>query len=101
MEMNGYKLHADGYRQYLEKHPDIPSENKEYIEREIKVLETMVVLDEKECMMLFDTGAFNRTVISYAEEAMKLHHMNDDDIDAVLRNISYLFDTKPASQMCE
>lgn len=44
--MNGYQFQADAYRQYLEQHPN--EENKEYMERCIKVNEFLATCTKEE-----------------------------------------------------
>ena len=46
MNMNGYQFQADAYRQYLEQHPN--EENKEYMERCIKVNEFLATCTKEE-----------------------------------------------------
>lgn len=98
--MNGYELHANAYRETLKQQGDsLPQEVKSSVEREIKILDIMAKLDEKERRMIFDTGAYNDIVKEYCKRAMEMHNMNDENIKDVLGNISYLFDTIRATEL--
>lgn len=98
--MNGYELHANTYRETLKQQGDsLPQEVKASVEREIKILDIMAKLDEKERRMIFDTGAYNDIVKTYCKKAMEMHEMSEEDIQAVLGNIGYLFDTIRATEL--
>ena len=56
-------------------------------------------LDEEERRMIFDTGAYNDIVKTYCKKAMEMHEMSEEDIQAVLGNIGYLFDTIRATEL--
>ena len=98
--MNGYELHANAYRDVLKREGDtLQQEVKASIEKEIKVLDIMAKLDEKERKMIFDTGAYNDIVKEYCRKAMEMHNMSYEDIQAVLGNIKYLFDSINATEL--
>ena len=98
--MNGYELNANAYRETLKQQGDsLPQEVKASVEREIKILDIMAKLDEKERRMIFDTGAYNDIVKTYCKKAMEMHEMSEEDIQAVLGNIGYLFDTIRATEL--
>lgn len=97
--MNGYELHANAYRKILREDDSLSEEVKASIEREIKILDIMANLSEQERMMLFDTGAYNDIVKEYCRKAMEMHNMSYEDIQAVLGNIKYLFDSIKATEL--
>lgn len=97
--MNGYTLHAESYKRYLETHPDMPQENREHIESEIKTLEIMATLTEQERMMLFDTGAYNDVLKGYCRRAMANCDIPKDKQQEVIEEIKYLLDTIKASEV--
>lgn len=55
--MNGYQFQADAYRKYLEQNPN--EENKEYMERIIKVNEFLATCTKEDIEELYNTSAFN------------------------------------------
>lgn len=97
--MNGYELHANSYREYLEKNPDLPQENREHIESKIKTLDIMASLSEQERMMLFDTGAYNDVLKGYCRKAMQNCDIDHEKIQQVIGEIGYLLDTITASNI--
>ena len=67
--MNGYQFQADAYRKYLEQHSD--EENKESIERSIKVNEFLATCTKEDIVELYNTSAFNEITKAYAKKAMQ------------------------------
>lgn len=89
--MNGYQFQADTYRKYLEQHPD--EENKESIERTIKVNEFLATCTKEEIEELYNTGAFNEITKAYARKAMQNLGFKKKEVEAVQDEIKWLHDT--------
>jgi hypothetical protein len=97
--MNGYKLMAASYRQYLEQHPEEPDEIKQQLLAEIKVNELLAGLSEQEIMMIFDSGAYNEVIKSYCRKAMEMANIAPDKLSEVRDNIGYLLETVKAGEV--
>lgn len=97
--MNGYTMEADAYRHFLEKNPD--TENREYLERKVKVFDILASLDRKDIAMIFDTGAYNELTKQYIKQAMEMCNYGKEDISKVLSAVSNLFDIQTAIETLE
>ena len=89
--MNGYQFQADAYRKYLEQHPN--EENKEYMERIIKVNEFLAVGTKEDIEELYNSSAFNEITKAYAKKAMQNLGFKKKEIEAVQDEIKWLHDT--------
>lgn len=89
--MNGYQLQADSYRVYLEQHPN--EENKESMERTIKVNGFLATCTKEEIEELYNTGAFNEITKAYAKKAMANLGFKEKEVEAVQDEIRWLHDT--------
>ena len=92
--MNGYQFQADAYRKYLEQHPD--EENKESIERSIKVNEFLATCTKEDIVELYNTSAFNEITKAYAKKAMQNLGFKKKEVEAVQDEIKWLHDTMGA-----
>lgn len=110
--MNGYQMHADAYRQFMEQHADDPTIDKESMQRKIKALEIMANTDRATQYEIFNSSGFNDIAKGYMLMAID-YVLNDADIEEIaeidddtrhelrrcLRNqLAYLFDTAGAEQ---
>lgn len=89
--MNGYQFQADAYRKYLEQHPN--EENKESIEKTIKVNDFLATCTKEEIEELYNTGVFNEITKAYARKAMQNLGFKKKEVDAVQDEIKWLHDT--------
>lgn len=95
--MNGYQFQADAYRKYLEQHPN--EENKEYMERIIKVNEFLAVCMKEDIEELYNSSSFNEITKSYAKKAMQNLGFKKKEIEAVQDEIKWLHDTVGAGMI--
>ena len=110
--MNGYQMHADAYRQFMEQHENDPTIDKESMQRKIKALEIMATTDKATRYELFNSSGFNDIAKGYFLMTID-YVLNDADIDEIaeidddtrhelrrhLRNqLAYIFDTTGAEQ---
>jgi len=96
--MNGYKMTADSYRQYLEQHPDEPQEVKADLACKIKALDIMASCSDSERLQLFNTSAFNDVVKGYVKLALDNIGIEEEQRKAIVNEVSYLFDVKTADE---
>ena len=97
MNMNGYQFQADAYRKYLEQHPN--EENKESIEKTIKVNEILAICTKEEIEELYNTGTFNEITKAYAKKAMQNLGFQKKEVEAVQDEIKWLHDTIGAGML--
>ena len=93
--MNGYKLLADSYRDYLQKN-ELPKGTKNSIEKQIKALDIMADMDGEDILALYGTGAVNHITLGYAEKAMTIQKLPKGRREDVLSEIRFLHDTMGA-----
>lgn len=93
--MNGYQMHIDAYKKFLEE----PDANKEYIQAEIRALEPFAERTEPERIKMFDTGAFNEVAKAYCRAAMTNCDIDSETIKNVLKEMEWLFDTVEANKI--
>lgn len=89
--MNGYKLHADSYRAYLERTPNEP--NKAFIENQIRMLDFLATCQEEDFAELYDSGAFNDITTAYCKKAMQNVGLTEEQVKGVIGEIRWLHDT--------
>lgn len=89
--MNGYQFQADAYRKYLEQNPN--EENKEYMERIIKVNEFLAVCTKEDIEELYNSSAFNEISKAYVKKAMQNLGFKKKEVEAVQDEIKWLHDT--------
>ena len=89
--MNGYQFQADAYRQYLEQHPN--EENKEYMERCIRVNEFLAMCTKEDIEELYNSSAFNEITKAYVKRAMQNLGFKEKEVEAVQDEIKWLHDT--------
>ena len=89
--MNGYQFQADAYRKYLEQHPN--EENKEYMERIIKVNEFLATCTKEDIEELYNSSAFNEITKTYVKKAMQNLGFKRKEVEAVQDEIKWLHDT--------
>ena len=95
--MNGYEMSADAYRDYLaQENP--PGEIRAGIERKIKALEIMANTDRETQYELFNSSGFNYIVKGYLSMALDNAGIEEEERAAIMREISFLFDTVTADQ---
>lgn len=92
--MNEYKSRSEGYRQYLEAHPEEP--NKKYIERQIEILDFLAACKPDDIDELYNTGVFNDITAAYARKAMENVGIEPKKIKEVMEEIRWLHDTVTA-----
>ena len=92
--MNGYQFQADAYRKYLEQNPN--EENKEYMERIIKVNEFLSVCTKEDIEELYNSSAFNEITKAYVKKAMQNLGFKKKEVEAVQDEIKWLHDTMGA-----
>lgn len=96
--MNGYQMHSQAYKDYLEKHPDIEAEVRADIESKIKALDFLADSTRAERLELFNSSAFNDVTRGYLKMAIDNTELEDETGKRLLRELSYLFDTVTAGQ---
>lgn len=96
--MNGYQIAADGYRKYLDQHPQEPEETKQDIQRKLKALDFLASCSEAERLELFNSSAFNDVVKGYVLLALDRLETDPEQRKAILNEVSYLFDIKTADE---
>ena len=89
--MNGYQFQADAYRKYLEQHPN--EENKENMERIIKVNEFLATCTKEDIEELYSSSAFNEITKAYVKRAMQNLGFKEKEVEAVQDEIKWLHDT--------
>lgn len=95
--MNGYKMSADAYRDYLaEENP--PGKIRAGVERKIKALDFMASTDRETQYELFNSGGFNYIVRGYFLMALDNARIEEEERAAIMREIRFLFDTVTADQ---
>ena len=92
--MNGYQFQADAYRKYLEQNPN--EENKEYMERIIKVNEFLSVCTKEDIEELYNSSAFNEITKAYVKKAMQNLGFKKKEVEVVQDEIKWLHDTMGA-----
>ncbi len=95
--MNGYQFQADAYRKYLEQNPN--EENKEYMERIIKVNEFLAVCTKEDIEELYNSSAFNEISKAYVKKAMQNLGFKKKEVEAVQDEIKWLHDTVGAGMI--
>lgn len=96
--MNGYQLQADSYRQYLEQTPTAPEAVKADLENKIKIYSFLATLDKRDRLEIFNSTAFNDVCKGYIAMALDNIGADAETRQAVLNELSYLFDTVSAEQ---
>lgn len=96
--MNGYQIHSQTYKDYLEKHPEEPEEVKAGMQRKIKALDFLADCTEEERLELFNSTAFNDVVKGYVKRACDNLELEEDTRRELLNELRYLFDTMTADQ---
>lgn len=95
--MNGYKMHADAYRTFLER--DNPQgEARADIERKIKALDIMAETDTATKYALFNSSAFNDIAKGYFLKALHNIGADEETRKAAMNEIRLLFDEMTADQ---
>lgn len=93
--MNGYKMTADAYREFL----NDPSADQEAIKTKIKALDFLATCDKATICALFDSSAFNDIVKGYvAMIADDAKDLTDEQRSYIKGHISGLFDMVQAAQ---
>ena len=96
--MNGYQIHADNYRAYLEKHPDITEDERQHTQSKIKALEILAGLKEQDIYNLFNSGAFNEICTGYLLMTLDNIHTDRATREQAAAELKGLFDTTGAEQ---
>lgn len=92
--MNGYKMFAESYQKVLNENPD--TEDKELLEKKIKIFSFLAECDTEDMDILYDTSAFNEYTKAYARQAMINCGLQDKAAD-VIGEIGHLHDTVSAA----
>ena len=88
------------YRQYLDAYKDkCDDATAADIERKIKMMDIVKDCNEVELYTLFDLGTFNNIVFSYCLYAARNAEIEDEQIQRLLRELRYLFDTKRSGEI--
>lgn len=95
--MNGYKMSADAYRDYLAK-KNPPGEVRADIERKITALDFMASTDRATQYELFNSSGFNDVAKGYFLMALDNTGIDKEKRADIMREIRYLFDTVTAEQ---
>ena len=98
--MNGYKILADSYVEYLGKIP-VSEETRLHLEQKIRVLNVIADISQDDIGALFDTGAFNDICEEYFRKAMKNSNMRKNKIEEVMGEFRWLLDTTSANEIVE
>ena len=93
--MNGYKLIADSYRDFLQTEKDI---DKAEVEQKIKALDFLASCSKEEMYELFNSSAFNDVVKGYVLLALDNLKTDTEQRNAIVNEVSYLFDIKSAAE---
>ena len=95
---NGYQIAADGYKQYLEKHPDAPQEVAESMKKDIKVLSFLSECDKEEKHKLFNSSAFNDVLKGYVLKAADNLNYSKEKRQELINEVAYLLDVMDANE---
>ena len=98
--MNGYKVMADSYRQYLDSLTSgEDSELKTALNRSIKVNDFLAECDEQMINELFNSSAFNDILKGYVDIAVsELEDLTEGQRHNIRGKISALLDRVPAKE---
>jgi len=96
--MNGYELHSDSYKKYLEMHPDMDENSKVDMQRKIKALDFLADSTKEERLELFNSSAFNDVVKGYFLMAVDNMKLEEKVRNGLLQELRWLFDTVSAEQ---
>ncbi len=97
--MNGFQLTADSYRKAAEQ----GKINKDYADKECKVLDFLATCDDTDICNMFDSSAFNEIAKSYLRIAVREltdeGTIDEEQAQAVRNRFSLLFDEKQAHEV--
>ena len=95
--MNGYKMIADTYRDYLAKE-NPPKEIRADIERKITALDFMASTDRATHYELFNSSEFNDVAKGYFLMALENTGIDEEKRADIMWEVKHLFDTVTAEQ---
>ena len=93
------EIEAKMHREYLEKHPELDKDTKEYFQMLIERELFLAKQTPEGICALFNTGIFNEICKGYCKKAMENCKLDKDTIDRVMRELGFSFDTCTASQV--
>lgn len=95
-----YELEIDAklHREYLEKHPELDKDTKEYYQMLIEIELFLSKQTQAGICALFNTGIFNEICKGYAKKAMENCELDKDTVDRMMSALCFLFDTATADQ---
>ena len=96
--MNGYKIMSDGYKAFLQAHPEEPEEAKAGIQRKIKALDFLADCSKEEKLELFNSGAFNDVIKGYFKMSIDNSDLKDESKKELQTELLHLLDTVTAGQ---
>ena len=96
--MNSYRTQSNSYKEYLEKHPEAPTEIKEDMLRKIKALDFLSDSTKEERAELFNSGTFNDVAKGYFLMAIDNAEVAEETKSKLLKELRFLFDTVTAEQ---
>lgn len=97
--MYGLEVDAEMHRQYLEKHPELDKDTKEYFQMLMEGELFLSKQTQEGICALFNTGIFNEICKGYCKEALKNCKLEQENVDRVMSQLSFLMDTMTAAQI--
>lgn len=97
--MYGLEVDAEMHRQYLEKHPELDKDTKEYFQMLMEGELFLSKQTQEGICALFNTGIFNEICKGYCEKALKNCKLEQEKVDRVMSQLSFLMDTMTAAQI--
>lgn len=95
--MLNYDILIESYEDVLKRKPE--KCDVEAMKCSISAMKTLNGKSEEEVCALFNTGAFNGIVTGYCKTAMKNCELSEEQMEAVISELKWLFDTKGAKDV--
>lgn len=96
--LNGYQITANSYREYLKRYPETPQEEKEDMQRRIKVNDFLGTCSDWEICEMFNSSAFNDIVKGYVELCADTLDYSEEQKTALMGRLYRMFDDKTAQE---
>lgn len=97
--MYGLEFDAKQHKEYLEKHPELDKDTKEYYQMLIEIELFLSKQTQAGICALFNTGIFNEICKGYCRKAMENCQLDKETADRVMSALGFAFDTCTAAQV--
>lgn len=95
--MNGYKVLADGYRTLVSQ----GKFTEEEVKTDLKILDFIAECTQEDLYTMIDTSAFNEIIKSFCRAALINARVTEETRYNVMNELRWLFDERPAREVCE